>query len=163
MGRLCRATCTIHSISVQTSQEGIKCTKDKEQLRAYCPNIYTVCLKQTNALSGQSVRACRKAEKVFFSSLSQYYIWDTFRPLKAKYYGTKVFLKSQLIAYVFFKSPSDAKLVLIMKVIAVDFLNLIFFQRGMTRDQTNQWIVILREYVSSEEDVSVNTVIIQRN
>ena len=72
-----------------------------------------------------------------------------------------MFLKSQLIAYVFFKSPSDAKLVLIMKVIAVDFLN--FFQRGMTRDQTNQWIVILREYVSSEEDVSVNTVIIQRN
>ena len=24
------------------SQEGIKCTKAKEQLRPYCPNIYTV-------------------------------------------------------------------------------------------------------------------------
>ena len=28
--------------SDQTSQEGIECTKAKEQLRAYCPNIHTV-------------------------------------------------------------------------------------------------------------------------
>ena len=26
----------------QTSQEGIKCTKAKKQLGAYCPDIYTV-------------------------------------------------------------------------------------------------------------------------
>ena len=31
-----RATCTIHQISAQTRQEGIKCTKAKEQLRSYC-------------------------------------------------------------------------------------------------------------------------------
>ena len=42
MGRLGRGTCAIHSISAQTSQEGIKCTKAKEQQRAYCPNVYTV-------------------------------------------------------------------------------------------------------------------------
>ena len=30
MGHLGRATGTVHSISVQTSQEGIKCTKAKE-------------------------------------------------------------------------------------------------------------------------------------
>ena len=30
------------SISAQTSQEGIKCTKAKEWLRSSCPNIYTV-------------------------------------------------------------------------------------------------------------------------
>ena len=29
-------------ISAQTSQEGIKYTKAKKQLRAYCPNMYTV-------------------------------------------------------------------------------------------------------------------------
>ena len=34
---------SVHSISPQTSQKGIKCTKAKEHLlRSYCPNIYTV-------------------------------------------------------------------------------------------------------------------------
>ena len=42
MGCLCRATCNMHSISVQTRQERIKCTKAKDKLRSYCPNIYTV-------------------------------------------------------------------------------------------------------------------------
>ena len=37
-----RVTCTVHSISVQTSQKGIECTKAKEKLRSYCPNVYTV-------------------------------------------------------------------------------------------------------------------------
>ena len=32
----------VHSSSAQTSHKGIKCTKAKEQLRPYCPNIYTV-------------------------------------------------------------------------------------------------------------------------
>jgi hypothetical protein len=32
----------IHSIFAQPSQEEIKCTKSKQQLRSYCPNIYTV-------------------------------------------------------------------------------------------------------------------------
>ena len=36
------ATCKMQSISGQTSQKGIECTKAKDQLRAYCPNIYTV-------------------------------------------------------------------------------------------------------------------------
>jgi len=35
MGRLGRATCTIHLISAQTSQEGIECTTGKKWLRAY--------------------------------------------------------------------------------------------------------------------------------
>ena len=38
MGLLDRATCTVHSISTQRSQERIECTKDKEQLF----NLYTV-------------------------------------------------------------------------------------------------------------------------
>ena len=42
MGLLGKTTFTVHSISAQTSQEGIKCTKTKELLRAFCPNIYTV-------------------------------------------------------------------------------------------------------------------------
>ena len=37
-----KATSTTHSISTQTSHEGFKCTKAKEQLRSYCTNIYTV-------------------------------------------------------------------------------------------------------------------------
>ena len=46
MGHLGRVSCTIHSISAQASQEGIKCTKAEQQLRAYCPNIYTLlCYK----------------------------------------------------------------------------------------------------------------------
>ena len=37
------ATCTVHSISAQPSQEGIKHTKAKKKLGlSYCPNIYTV-------------------------------------------------------------------------------------------------------------------------
>ena len=32
----------LYSIFAQTRQEGIKCIKVKEYLRAYCPNIYTV-------------------------------------------------------------------------------------------------------------------------
>ena len=38
MGFWGRSICTVHSISAQTSQEGIKCTKAKEQLRSYSPN-----------------------------------------------------------------------------------------------------------------------------
>ena len=30
------------TVCAQTSQEGIKCTKAKDQLRSYSPNIYTV-------------------------------------------------------------------------------------------------------------------------
>ena len=41
MDRLGRATCTVHSISASTVDDGIECTKAQEQLRAYCPNIYT--------------------------------------------------------------------------------------------------------------------------
>ena len=41
-----RATSTVHAISAQTRQEGIECTKAKEQLRPYCPNIYTVMLAE---------------------------------------------------------------------------------------------------------------------
>ena len=37
---------TVCAISAQTSQEGIKCTKAKEQLRSYFPNMYTVDLGQ---------------------------------------------------------------------------------------------------------------------
>ena len=44
MGSLSRATCTVHSISAQTSQKGIKCTIAKEYIRSYCPNTYTVDL-----------------------------------------------------------------------------------------------------------------------
>ena len=40
MSRYGRFTCAIHSISSQTSQESIICTKAEEQLRSYCPNIY---------------------------------------------------------------------------------------------------------------------------
>ena len=40
LDRLGRATCTVRSISFQTSQEGIECTQTKEQLRSYCPDIY---------------------------------------------------------------------------------------------------------------------------
>ena len=32
-------------ISVQTSQEGIECTKAKGQLRSYCPNRGIYCVK----------------------------------------------------------------------------------------------------------------------
>ena len=42
MGCLDRATFTVYLISAQTSQEGIKCAKDKEYFRSYCPNIYTL-------------------------------------------------------------------------------------------------------------------------
>ena len=42
MGRLGREACNVHSISAQTSQDGIKCTKAKELSRSYCPNINTV-------------------------------------------------------------------------------------------------------------------------
>ena len=48
MDRLCRALCTVHSISAQISQEGIKCTKVKELLRSYCPKLYTVDSVQNN-------------------------------------------------------------------------------------------------------------------
>ena len=37
-----KLTYTIHSISAHTCQEGIKCTKAKEHLRVYYPNIFTV-------------------------------------------------------------------------------------------------------------------------
>ena len=42
MGPLGRATCTVHSISAQTSQEGIKCTKSKFLLLVLLSNLYTV-------------------------------------------------------------------------------------------------------------------------
>ena len=42
MGHLDRAKCTVHLISSQTSQEGIKCTNVKEQLKSYCL-IYIMC------------------------------------------------------------------------------------------------------------------------
>ena len=38
IGHLGRATCTVHSMSAQTSQEGIKSTKIKKHLGAYYPN-----------------------------------------------------------------------------------------------------------------------------
>ena len=41
MGHLGRATCTVHPISAHTSQEGIECTKAKELLWFYFPDIYT--------------------------------------------------------------------------------------------------------------------------
>ena len=48
MDRLCRALCTVHSISAQISQEGIKYTKVKELPRSYCPKLYTVDSVQNN-------------------------------------------------------------------------------------------------------------------
>ena len=45
MGHLGRGTYTVHLISGQSSQEGIKCTKAKDQLQSYGPNIYTVNFK----------------------------------------------------------------------------------------------------------------------
>ena len=42
MGRFGRATCTVHLMFAGTSQQGIKYTKAKEQLRFYCP-IYILC------------------------------------------------------------------------------------------------------------------------
>ena len=45
MDTLGRATCKVHSIL--TSQEGFKCTTDKEYLRAYCPKIYNVPCKDS--------------------------------------------------------------------------------------------------------------------
>ena len=39
MHSLGRTKHNVHSFSAQTSQEGIKCTKAKDYLRAYCPNI----------------------------------------------------------------------------------------------------------------------------
>ena len=33
---------TVNFISAEISQEGIKCTKAKKELKAYCPNLYTV-------------------------------------------------------------------------------------------------------------------------
>ena len=42
MGCLGRATCTLYSISAHISQEGIKCTKVRAQVRAYCI-IYLLC------------------------------------------------------------------------------------------------------------------------
>ena len=47
MGYLGRASCAVHLFSAQTSQEGIKCSKAKEWLRPYFPNIYCQCLKST--------------------------------------------------------------------------------------------------------------------
>ena len=56
------SVCTVHLIFAQTSQEGIKCTKAKEQLRSYCL-IYTLCvllLLQTERIIGLPLlRACR--------------------------------------------------------------------------------------------------------
>ena len=47
MGCLGRETCTVQSISAQTHQEGIKCTKSKEWLRSYyLIYISTVLQKQ---------------------------------------------------------------------------------------------------------------------
>ena len=45
MGRLGRATCTVHLISANTSHEGITCIKAKEQLKFYCL-IYILCKKE---------------------------------------------------------------------------------------------------------------------
>ena len=56
------SVCTVHLIFAQTSQEGIKCTKAKEQLRSYCL-IYRLCvllLLQTERIIGLPLlRACR--------------------------------------------------------------------------------------------------------
>ena len=52
MGHLGRATCTLHSISSQTSQEVIECTKANEWLRAYCPNIYIYCANSVSPPHG---------------------------------------------------------------------------------------------------------------
>ena len=46
VGRLGRATWTIHQINSHTSQEGIKCIKAKEWLRTYCPSICIVGIGQ---------------------------------------------------------------------------------------------------------------------
>ena len=56
------ALCTVHFIFIHASQEGIKCTKAKEQLRSYCL-IYILCvllLLQTERIIGLPLlRACR--------------------------------------------------------------------------------------------------------
>ena len=45
MGRFGRTTCTVHSISAQTSQEEIKCIKAKKIAKVLLSNIYILCLK----------------------------------------------------------------------------------------------------------------------
>jgi hypothetical protein len=42
MDQLGRETYTVHSISAQTRQERMECTKAKEYLRSHYPNLYTV-------------------------------------------------------------------------------------------------------------------------
>ena len=80
----------------------------------------------------------------FFSQKMPYYLLtllvyvygSAFRPLKAKYYETKEFLKSQPIAHVFFKVTFRGQ---ISCSWISKFLNLIFSaQLWMTRNQTNQ-------------------------
>jgi hypothetical protein len=44
-----------HTISAQTSQEGIECTTVKKWLRAYCPDIYTVERTKRKVLMGLGV------------------------------------------------------------------------------------------------------------
>ena len=76
MGCLGRETWTVHSISVQTSQEEIKFTKAKEQIRACCPNMYIQCLDFQG--SWISMTIARLESNLFFllpvSSISSRYV-----------------------------------------------------------------------------------------
>ena len=49
-------TCTVHLISTQTRQEGIKCTKGTEQLRSYCPNMHIGIYCESAAQSFHSLK-----------------------------------------------------------------------------------------------------------
>ena len=60
MGRLGRKTRSVQSISTQTRQEGIKCTKAKEQMNSYCTNTYTV--KAVSTKGGNKIQLSRKGE-----------------------------------------------------------------------------------------------------
>ena len=59
----------------QTSQKGIECTKAKEYLRSYCPNIYTVI--PGHQMSPELQQAYRLLTRNYWANWSIYYqvIW----------------------------------------------------------------------------------------
>jgi hypothetical protein len=56
----------LHLISAQTSQEGIKCTKAKQPLRAYCRNIYILCLLISRSKTADPIIPLPPNERRFF-------------------------------------------------------------------------------------------------
>ena len=71
MGCLGRPTCTAPLISAQTSQEGFKCTKDKEYLGSYCLNIY--CDRKKETVIGEAQRKCETMHNSFVFCLVNFF------------------------------------------------------------------------------------------